>query len=45
MEITTSGAMASTSSQSAVRDFSPANPSASSPPATSIICGTQWPPM
>ena len=38
-------APAATSSQSAVRDFSPGRPSTSSPPASSIICGTQWPPM
>ena len=30
---------------SAVRDFSPGRPSTSSPPASSIICGTQWPPI
>ena len=38
------GFAAATSSQLAVRDFSPGRPSTSSPPAISIICGTQWPP-
>ncbi len=42
---TTSGRAAASSSQPAVRDFVPALPRASSPPALSIISGTQWPPM
>ena len=45
MDTITSGAAASTSAHSAVRDFSPARPRTSMPPAISIICGTQWPPM
>ena len=32
-----------TTLHSTVRDFSPGMPSTSSPPASSIICGTQWP--
>ena len=42
---TTSAPAAAASSHSAVRDFLPASPSASSPPASSIISGTQCPPM
>ena len=41
---TTSGDAAATSSQLAVRDFSPGSPSGSTPPASSISCGIQWPP-
>ena len=41
MDTTTSGAAASTSDHSTVRECSPAKPSTSSPPASSIICGTQ----
>ena len=44
MDTTTSGAAASTSDHSTVRECSPAKPSTSRPPASSIICGTQWPP-
>ena len=44
IESTTSGATASTSDHSTVRERSPGKPSTSRPPAASIICGTQWPP-